>query len=810
MSFTIIHNNDTYTGEPPKEYFPFKYPLDKFQLKACKAIENNENVLVTAHTGSGKTAVALYAIAKTLAEKKQVIYTSPIKTLSNQKNKEFSESFPDVGILTGDVKINPTAQCLIMTAEILRNSLLRKQNDDVYDWSFNPENVGCVILDEVHFINNKERGTVWEEIIKNLSPKIQLVMLSATISGAKEMSDWIGELKKVNCHLISTEKRPVPLTHYVYWDSSLIEDKKKDGIVHEVNTKETLHEVKTKDETWVRDVWKNIKKEVDKYYLKNRFTNHIFHKCLDHLKAKSLLPATVFLLNREAVENEAKHLMSFQEDHMELARIKTLWNKHLLKYRSIYEHTPQWAYVYDLICKGIGIHHSGMIPVLKEIVEILYNEGLLKVLLATETFALGVNSPTKTVVFSNLMKFDGTGRRLLRPEEYGQMSGRAGRRGLDEFGCVVILPFLHFIDESEAVKIMCALPQKISSKLSLDYSLILKLLNYKIDTNNTDDPVEYLLDKLGNTLFNKQDKYISLGVNQEKKIVEEKLEKLTPFITKEVISNKEKYVQLVDITEKLKPNGIFRLESKVEKKLLKEKKELETILPKQSLKILESVTTYEKELKKLNDQINFNENKLKIHIEDMLMYLQNNNMIDETTLLTIKGRIVSEINECNPLLMSKLIESSLLDELDFNQIVAVLSIFVADRDKEESYISDLDITEPEQKILKNIEKWSSELQCDETKLLNTIPYGFNSDWNMSLSMYITTKEWASGKSWLEIMHTYNNFEGNFIKNILRLTNLIRNILSIAKILNNIKLINKLDGFQEKLVREVVITDSLYI
>jgi len=791
MSFTIIHNNEPYTGDLPKEYFPFKYPLDNFQLKASKAIQNNENVLITAHTGSGKTAVALIAIAKTLTEKKQVIYTSPIKTLSNQKNKEFSESFPDVGILTGDVKINPTAQCLIMTAEILRNSLLRKQNEAVYDWSFNPENVGCVILDEVHFINNKERGTVWEEIIKNLSPKIQLVMLSATISGAKEMADWIGELKKVNCHLISTEKRPVPLTHYVYWDN-------------------TIHEVKSKDETWVRDAWKNIKKDIDKYYLKNKFTNHIFHKCLDHLKTKSLLPATVFLLNREAVENEAKHLMTFQEDYMELDRIKTLWNKHLLKYRDIYEHTPQWAYVYDLICKGIGIHHSGMIPVLKEIVEILYNEGLLKVLLATETFALGVNSPTKTVVFSNLTKFDGTGRRLLRPEEYGQMSGRAGRRGLDDFGCVVILPFLHFIDESEAMKIMCASPQKISSKLSLDYSLILKLLNYKIDTNNTDDPIEYLLDKLGNTLFNKQDKYISLGVKQEKKIVEEKLEKLKPFITEEVNNNKEKYLQLVDITEKLKPNGFFRLESKVEKKLLKEKKELETTLPKQSLKMLESVTTYEKEIKKLDDLINFNENKLKIHIEDMLMYLQDNNMIDKSALLTIKGRVVSEINECNPLLMSKLIDSGLLDELDFNQIVSILSIFVADREKEDLYISDLDITEQEQKILKNLEKWSNELQNDEVKLLNTIPYGFNSDWNMSLSMYITTKEWTSGKSWLEIMHTYNNFEGNFIKNILRLTNLIRNILSIAKILNNVKLINKLDGFQEKLIRGIVITDSLYI
>lgn len=320
--------------------------------------------------------------------RKKVIYTSPIKTLSNQKFKEFSDSFPDVGILTGDVKINPTAKCLILTAEILRNSLLQKRDEEVYDWNFNPDDVACVILDEVHFINNKERGKIWEEIIINLSPNIQLVMLSATISGANEMVDWIGNLKKVNCHLISTAKRPVPLTHSIYWEDELY--------TYEEN------------EAWIHDSWKNIKKDIDKYYSKNRHTSHMFHKCLEYLRNKDLLPATVFLLNRDAVEKQAKSLSVFVEDHMANAEIKRIWDKNLLKYRDIYQHTEQWNTVFDLVCKGVGIHHSGMIPVLKEVVEILYTKGLIKVLLATETFALGVNSPTKTVIFTNLTKFDGT------------------------------------------------------------------------------------------------------------------------------------------------------------------------------------------------------------------------------------------------------------------------------------------------------------------------------------------------------------------------------------------------------------------
>ena len=219
----MILKKGDFTGEKPPEYFDFKYPPDHFQLWAFQGIHRRENVLVTAHTGAGKTAPALYAIKMWLSlnEENQVIYTSPIKTLSNQKFKEFGEHFDDVGILTGDVKINPSGNLLIMTAEILRNSLLRKNNEQVYEWNFNPSKVKCVILDEVHFINNPERGKVWEEIITNLDPSIQLVMLSATISGAENLANWIAKLKNKNCYLIPTAFRPVPLHHYLYFKNSL-------------------------------------------------------------------------------------------------------------------------------------------------------------------------------------------------------------------------------------------------------------------------------------------------------------------------------------------------------------------------------------------------------------------------------------------------------------------------------------------------------------------------------------------------------------------------------------------------------------
>jgi superfamily II RNA helicase len=794
MSYSVIYNtNELFTGEKPTDYFPFKYELDHFQLHGCKAIDNGENVLITAHTGSGKTVLALYAIARCVSQGKKVVYTSPIKTLSNQKFKEFSDAFPSVGILTGDVKINPSAQCIIMTAEILRNSLFRSsKSDEVYDWNFNPDEISCVIMDEVHFINNPERGKVWEEILINLSPKIQLVMLSATISGAKEMVDWLGNLKKVKCHLISTAKRPVPLTHSIYWNDKLY--------TYESN------------EDWITGPWSEAKKEIDKYYKVNRYSNHTFHKCLEYLKTNSLLPTTVFLLNRDAVEKQAKALPNFQEDHMEVAKIKGIWDKNLLKYRELYQHTEQWNTLYDLVCKGIGIHHSGMIPVLKEIVEILYTEGLLKVLLATETFALGVNAPTKTVIFTNLTKFDGTQKRLLRPEEYGQMAGRAGRRGLDKFGNVIILPTFDFISEADAKTIISAPPQKINSKLSLDYSLILKLLNYKLDIKNEDNPIEFVTNILSKTLFNGQETMMSTSLYKQKEELESKFSKLDSLIDQKTKDNKKNFEKIMEIDKKIKPDGFIRLDWKLEKKLINERKTLMIDIPNTMFQTLENWYKIEKELEKINNEINFNEKKLMIHIEKMMLYLNENEMLDEVATITMKGRIVSEVNECNPLIISKIISSGILDDLEFRQIAAIFSIFVADKEKsdEQIYLSDMTISKEEELALKEINKWSNELETSETKLQNNIPFVFRSEWSTSLTMYEAIREWCNGKSWFDIKDMFNSFEGNFIKNTLRLCNLIRNILSIVKITKNVKLVNTLEGFQEKLIKDIVTSDSLYL
>jgi superfamily II RNA helicase len=792
-TFVKFHTGE-YVGEYPKEYFKFSYPLDHFQLYGCKAIADNENLLVTAHTGSGKTALALYAIAKTLSEGKKVIYTSPIKTLSNQKYAEFSEHFKSIGILTGDIKINPLGDLLIMTAEILNNSLLK--NSITYEWNFNPQEIGCVILDEVHYINNKERGKVWEEIIINLDPKIQLVMLSATITGAEEMASWIGKLKKINCHLTTTLKRPVPLQHGIWWDGE-------------------ISYFLYGDKNWKIGVWQEKCNQINKFYKNKSFTLNNFFSCIKYLYNNNMTPANIFLLNRKLLEEYAKKIPLYLVDSEESSKIQNIWEKKLHKYNNLYNKTKEWNELYLLVSKGIGIHHSGMIPVLKEIVEILYSEGLIKILLATETFAMGVNMPTKTVVFFNIDKFDGTGiKRILKPEEYGQMAGRAGRRGKDTIGHIIILPSINFIDETTAKNMILSKPQKIISKFSLDAVFLLKelsfiLANHELLNENIIEVItNKVLNKCNNSLFNYQNLSIINKLDNEYSDIKLKLEESN--IPNEII---EIYIEIQEIEKKLKPDGIIKLSPKLEKKLLGDKNMLIKKIENYDKIQINQYVDYKKNLNNIEYILNTDYNKINIstQINIILNFLKESNYLDEKYKLTKIGKLISEINECNPFLLSELINSDNFNDLDFSEIVALCSIFINENKiKVDVYISDLNCSDNCKKILYHIEKVINIYSIKETELNNLLPYPCWLDWSINLSMFNIVKNWSEGISWHLITNDYNSFQGNFIKTILRITNLLNNIEIIAKTFNNIKIINKLADFPEKLIRDIVITDSLHI
>ncbi|QDS75726.1 hypothetical protein FKW77_008181 [Venturia effusa] len=504
--------------------WPFE--LDTFQKEAVYHLENGDCVFVAAHTSAGKTVVAEYAIALAAKHMTKAIYTSPIKALSNQKFRDFRLEFDDVGILTGDVQIRPEASCLIMTTEILR-SMLYRGADLIRDVEF-------VIFDEVHYVNDLERGVVWEEVIIMLPEHVTLILLSATVPNTYEFASWVGRTKKKDIYVISTPKRPVPLEHYLWANKD-------------------MYKIVTSDKQFLEKGWKDANDALtgrDKVKV-NAFTEeqvstrgtinqrggsrggnqrgttlggrgqrgtgqrgsphqrsgrgqpsqsgrgniartgrgggrttaaqdrNIWVHLVQHLRKQELLPACLFVFSKKRCEENADALSNLDYcTAAEKSAIHMTIEKSIARLKPEDRQLPQIRRQRELLSRGIAVHHGGMLPILKEVVEILFAKTLVKILFATETFAMGLNLPTRTVAFSGYRKHDGRSFRDLLPGEYTQMAGRAGRRGLDPVGTVIIVT--PGADEAPPIprlrQMMLGEPTKLRSQFRLTYNMILNLL----------------------------------------------------------------------------------------------------------------------------------------------------------------------------------------------------------------------------------------------------------------------------------------------------------------------------------------------
>ena len=387
--------------------------LDKFQEDAIASIDANKSVVVSAPTGSGKTLIADYIIDRDIKRAKRIIYTAPIKALSNQKFKDFCREYGSdkIGLLTGDTSINPRAQVLIMTTEIYRNMVLVK--DETID------TVSYVILDEIHYINDIDRGYVWEESIIFSPPNVRFLCLSATIPNSKEFADWIESIKSHQVDTVLHHIRNVPLRQHFYEEGlgicSLDDLRELSNIpVHKEKRRFASEKIKAKDKTQISG------------------PNHL-HLINDIGIEK--MPCLFFCFSRVACQKHAVELANHVKwnSNPEIIRIVS---DRMSKMMSEIKMLKTTRMLRNVLPKGIGFHHAGLIPVLKELVEELFGKGLLKVLYATETFAVGINMPAKTVCFNSLRKFSGINFRLLNSKEYFQMAGRAGRRGMDTEGYV--------------------------------------------------------------------------------------------------------------------------------------------------------------------------------------------------------------------------------------------------------------------------------------------------------------------------------------------------------------------------------------
>jgi ATP-dependent RNA helicase DOB1 len=412
------------TPTAPAKTYPFT--LDPFQQEAISYIDKNESVLVAAHTSAGKTAVAEYAVAKSLKQSSRVIYTSPIKALSNQKYRDLQAEFEDVGLMTGDITINPSAMCLVMTTEILRSMLYR--GSEVM------REVAWVIYDEVHYMRDKERGVVWEESIILLPHKVRFVFLSATIPNSRQFVGWIAKIHNQPCHVVYTNYRPVPLQHYIFPAGGeglhLVVDEK--GKFREDNFQRamsTLQNVDTQNATnMLTSGGKGSKKKK-----KGKKELSDLNRIVKLVMERGLNPVIVFSFSKKECEKYALDLNKEDyNDDNEKDLVDLVYANAIDSLSKDDQQLPQVVALLPLLKRGIGVHHGGLLPILKEIVEILFSEGLIKCLFATETFSIGINMPAKTVIFTNCRKWDGKENRWVTSGEYIQMSGRAGRRGKDD------------------------------------------------------------------------------------------------------------------------------------------------------------------------------------------------------------------------------------------------------------------------------------------------------------------------------------------------------------------------------------------
>ncbi|KAK4685405.1 antiviral helicase SKI2, partial [Tremellales sp. Uapishka_1] len=505
----------------------YPFTLDNFQKEAVYRLEMGDSVFVAAHTSAGKTVVAEYAIALAAKHMTKAIYTSPIKALSNQKFRDFKTSFDPstVGILTGDVQINAEGSCLIMTTEILR-SMLYKGADLIRDVEF-------VIFDEVHYVNDAERGVVWEEVIIMLPEHVNIILLSATVPNTKEFADWVGRTKKKEIYVISTPMRPVPLEHFLWAGKDLhkIVDSKSRFITegYKSATEATRRKQdKEREANGLPPVQKTggrgmptrggakslptgrgapfTRGGAGRSHVNRgggingapiptppsrgrgggggygagrsgQLDQNVWTHLIEYLRKRELLPVVNFVFSKKKCEEYAQNLGSKDLcDAKEKSEVHVTWERALTRLKGTDKTLPQILRMRELLSRGIGVHHGGLLPLVKEVVEILFAKGVVKVLFATETFAMGVNMPAKCVVFSGIRKHDGHSFRNLLPGEYTQMAGRAGRRGLDTTGTVIILSGDELPSATELNEMMLGVPNRLSSQFRLTYNMILNLL----------------------------------------------------------------------------------------------------------------------------------------------------------------------------------------------------------------------------------------------------------------------------------------------------------------------------------------------
>jgi superfamily II RNA helicase len=804
----IVNPSEPCGTMPQTLAMDFKFPLDPFQQHAVAAISRHENVLVTAKTGSGKTLVGEYQIAASIAKGKRVFYTTPIKSLSNQKFHDLKSMFPSVGIMTGDLKFRPDADVVIMTTEILRNLLFKQDSVATKELGITAglslDRLDAVVFDECHYINDRDRGAVWEETMILLPPAVNLVLLSATIDGPEVFANWLAELKQKPIHLISTTYRIVPLQHGVYRGQELL----------------TVMDAKDRFEAGMYNAWllwhQSQGKAADDHRARvadrrrggyedgpvsrgaggQKSFRHQMNELIGRLETQELLPALVFVFSRKDCERYATAVEHTLIDSSDTAAVKHILDFHLHRYGDDLLRLPQYNALRGLLEKGIAFHHSGLLPVLKEVVEILFGRGLVKLLFATETFAVGINMPTKTVIFTGYRKYDDAtgGMRMLNTDEYIQMAGRAGRRGKDDKGLVLYLPDRE-PEPLEAVKrMMTGSRSTFQSRMTFHYDFLLKTI--QSGTLNWHELMRKSYWFYREQRYWEESKRALAKLNAEQLALGITDEELDGLATREdllaALQNStnaaRKKAQAAWGTWEAKHQGPRWI------KLVKE-------LGPRWKELNREIATLELDQKYATDYTA--ETWLRLRELVSLGFLEpfGDAPQDTTPLkLTALGTAATEVNEGHGILMPLAFAKGLFKDLTGPEQIVCLAAFVGEGDsRNQQYVNVLDIPAACSTALVELTELAE--QCER----KGAPI-----WTPQTQWIEPIWRWLGGATAAELCADYGFYEGNLMRTLLKMVNLLEEWRSLATLAADVETLEAVRGLEQQLLRGVAVCDSLYL
>lgn len=736
--------------------FPFE--LDDFQKEACEIIDNGESVVVCAPTGAGKTVIAQHAINNALKQGCRIFYTTPLKALSNQKFYDFCEQYgaDKVGLLTGDTSINRGAQIVIMTTEVFRNILYGTNFGAVAD---NLKDVRYVVLDEVHYMNDEQRGTVWEESIIYCPTNIQIIALSATVANCDELTNWINTVHS-KTKLVNTDFRPVPL-RFFYFDSSqpykLLPLLTPDG---KLNNK-----IKPEKPQWARG-----KDKRKKTYVK---------QIIQNLADNDMLPAIYFTFSRKKCDEQMEKCSGLGlNTRKEQEEIKAFIEEFIAENPHLYGNKH-----IEYLIQGVASHHAGLLPAWKNLVEKLFQKGLIKVVFATETLAAGINMPARSTVISSTSKRTDSGHRMLTANEFLQMSGRAGRRGMDEVGYVTVVG-TPFQTPEEVAELVLSDSNPLESKFSPSYSMVLNLLQ----RFNLEESKELILKSFGYYSSDYRLKPILFQLEQYDKEIEERSficpNKLSDDKMLEYdklrflyVQNRQTYKKIVK-QEKSKHRPLSPEVVEFGKRNKEELHKLQTFAcdtcklykkHSKNLEVLKRIDSKKKKLlKEIEKQKDIYWNKFIAHraVLKEYGYIQND-------YPTEKGKTTSQIRSENELYLAEIIFSGVLENLTPSQLAGVICALTTEELRIE--IPYIPFSEPVRKTLNQIRNIKRKLEKVQSKYDIEAPLYINPYFSSLIELWVEGAEWETVSEQIEIG------EGDIVRAFKRVVDVLRQLTTIDNI-----------------------------